>query len=108
IVDEASQAPSSPPSVAIESVTPLPISPDLPKYPPIAIAARIEGVVNASFDINAGGNAQNIVFADEGRLKMLEGAVSDTLSKWSFPKPEWGTSGKVAIRFALNCHDDSH
>ena len=47
--------------------------------------------MHASFDVNASGNAQNIVFADEGRLKMLEGAVSDTLSKWSFPKPEWGT-----------------
>ena len=108
IVDEASQAPPSPPSVAIESVTPSPISPDLPKYPPIARAARVEGLVHARFEVTAEGKAQGIVFQDEAHLKMLEGAVSEAVSKWNFPELTWGKSGALAIRFALNCHDDSY
>jgi len=105
IVHEAELPPPPPPSVAIESITPaMPISQDLPGYPPIARAARIEGSVQAAFDVTPDGKVQNIVFVNEPRLKMLEFGVTDAVSKWSFPQSAWGTSGKVTIRFALNCH----
>jgi TonB family protein len=107
IVLEAEQPPPPLPSVEIVSVIPFfPTSPETPGYPPIAIAARVEGLVHARFDVTAEGKTQNIVF-DEARLKMLQGAVSEAISKWNFPQPAWGQSGKVAIRFALNCHDSA-
>lgn len=108
IVVEAEQPPPSPPSVQILSVVPCsPGAPEMPNYPPIAIAARVEGLVHASFDVTADGHVQNIVFEDEPRLKMLELSVTEAMSKWSFPRQAWGQNGKVAIQFALNCHDDS-
>jgi TonB family protein len=104
IVHEADQPPLPPPSVVIESITPVPLaSPELPKYPPIARAARIEGLVQATFDVSPDGKVQNIVFIGEPRLKMLELGVSDAASKWNFPQSAWGKSGKVAIRFDINC-----
>ena len=104
IVHEADQSPHAPPSVAIESVTPaLPASPDLPKYPPIARAAHVEGLVQAAFDVSLDGKVQKIAFVSEPRLKMLELGVSDAISKWSFPESVWGKSGSASIRFALNC-----
>ncbi len=104
IVDEASQAPPPPPSVAIESVTPSPpISPDLPKYPPIARVAHVEGLIRATFDVSVDGRVQNIAFVSEPRIKLLELGVSDALSKWSFPEVAWGKTGAVAVRFSLNC-----
>lgn len=107
IVLEAQQPPPLP-SVRVLSVTPFfPISTETPGYPPIAIAARVEGMVHASFDVTADGRTENIVFENGPRLKMLQGAVSEAMSKWNFPQPAWGQSGKIAIEFALNCHADS-
>lgn len=104
IVHEASLPPPPPPSVVVESVTPAaPISPELPKYPPIARAAHVEGLVQATFDVSADGKVQNIVFVNNGRLKMLEIAVSEAISKWIFPQSAWGKTGSITIRFALNC-----
>jgi hypothetical protein len=108
IVLEAEQPPP-PPSVEIVNVLPYPpAAPEMPPYPPIAIAARIEGLVHARFEVTADGKAQDVVFQDEQRLKMLEGAVNEAISKWNFPELSWGKSGALAIQFALNCHDDSH
>jgi protein TonB len=104
IVHEAGLPPPPPPSVVIEGVTPsLPVSPELPRYPPIARVAHVEGLVQATFAVSADGKVQNIVFVSEPRLKMLELAVSEAVSKWNFPQSAWGKSGSVTIRFALNC-----
>jgi hypothetical protein len=104
IVHEADQLPPPPPSVVIESIAPVPLaSPGLPKYPPIARAAHVEGLVQATFDVSADGKVQNIVFIGEPRLKMLELGVSDAASKWNFPQSAWGNSGEVAVRLDLNC-----
>jgi TonB family protein len=104
IVREAELPPPPLPSVQVLSVVPyFPVSTETPGYPPIAIAARVEGIVHARFDVTADGKAQNIVFEDESKLGMLQGAVREAISKWSFPQPAWGQIGKVAIRFALNC-----
>lgn len=104
IVHEADQPPPPPPSIVIESIVPVPpASPELPKYPPIAKAAHIEGLVQATFDVSADGKVQDIVFIGERRLRMLELGVSDAVSRWNFPQSAWGKRGKVAIRFDLNC-----
>jgi len=102
IVHEAEQAPPPPPSVSIEGVLPIaPISPRMPTYPPIAKAARVEGLVNVTFDLSPEGKMQNIVVIDGP--KMLQQSVTEGLSAWSFPESAWGSSGRAAIRFRLNC-----
>jgi len=99
---DAAKLPPPPPSIEIESVTPIaPISPKLPVYPPIAKAARVEGLVNVTFEISAEGKPQNIVVVDGPR--MLQQSVIDGLSGWSFSQSAWGSSGRAAIRFRRNC-----
>jgi TonB family protein len=99
---DAAKLPPPPPSIEIESVTPIaPISPKLPVYPPIAKAARVEGLVNVTFEISAEGKPHNIVVVDGPR--MLQQSVIDGLSGWSFPQSAWGSSGRAAIRFRRNC-----
>lgn len=102
IAQDAAKAPPQPPSVEIESVTPIaPVSPTLPVYPPIAKAARVEGLVNVTFDISPEGRVQNIVVVDGP--KMLQQSVTEGLSSWGFPPSAWGSSGRAAIRFRRNC-----
>jgi TonB family protein len=102
IARDAEKAPPPPPSVDIESVLPIgPNSPTMPVYPAIAKAARVEGLVNVTFDIGLDGKAQNVVVVDGPR--MLQQSVIDGLSNWSFPESAWGSSGRAAIRFRRNC-----
>jgi TonB family protein len=99
---DAEKAPPPPPSVAIESVTPIaPDSSKMPIYPPIAKAARVEGVVNVTFDISPEGKVVNIAVVDGP--KMLQLSVTDGLSGWSFPPSAWGSSDRASIRFRRNC-----
>jgi len=101
IVHEADQPPPLPPSVEIENVTPVsPISPELPIYPPIAKAARVEGLVSVAFDVSADGKVKNIV-VDGPKLAAL--GVKDAVSAWRFPESAWGQTGRASIRFSLNC-----
>lgn len=102
IVHEAGEAPAAGPSVALESVAPVaPISPKLPDYPPIAKVVNVGGVVNVTFDIASDGKVQNLVVVDGP--KMLERAVTDSVSSWTFPESAWGSKTRAAIRFSLNC-----
>jgi len=108
IAYEAEQPPPPPPSVTIESVAPVhPTDSQAPKYPPIAFAARVEGLVEATFNVTGDGKVQDVTFLNEARLKMLQPAVSEAISKWTFPPEAWGKNGKVSVRFALNCHADA-
>jgi hypothetical protein len=102
IVHEAGQTPPPPPSVEIESVVPIaPISPALPTYPPIAREVRIDGLVSVTFDISPEGKVVKLAVVDGPR--MLQTSVIDGLSGWNFPQSAWGSSGRAAIRFRLNC-----
>ena len=102
LVVEADQPPPPPPSVVIESISPVPpVAPDLPNYPPIAIAARIEGRVTVTFDVDAGGRAQNISLVDGP--KMLQLAVEDAVPGWMFPESARGGTGQAVVAFHLNC-----
>ncbi|HEY2467574.1 MAG TPA: energy transducer TonB [Terracidiphilus sp.] len=104
IAQEATKGPPPPPTIQIESVSPIaPIEAELPKYPPIAKLARLEGLVEATFDVAEDGVVKNISFVNEPRLRMLQPAVSESLSKWKFPQSAWGRSEKSSIRFQLNC-----
>lgn len=108
IVVDAARSPSPPPSVSIESVVPVaPLVSSLPKYPPIAKAARVEGVMEITFDISSEGAIGNIAFPGPPRMKMFEQSVREALASWKFPVASWGKSGHVAIRFNLNCPVDS-
>jgi TonB family protein len=99
---EADKPPPPPPSVKIESATPFaPISPKLPIYPPIAKAARVEGLVTVTFDVSSEGKVQNVVVVNGP--KMVELGVKDAITGWSFPQSAWGKSIQASIRFALNC-----
>ena len=99
---DAEKLPPPPPSIEIESVMPIaPISPRLPVYPPIAKAARVEGLVNVTFEISAEGKAEKIVVVDGP--EMLQQSAIDGLSGWSFPQSAWGSSGRAAIRFRRHC-----
>ena len=93
-----------PPTIKIESVFPVePISNELPNYPPIAKLAHVEGLVEATFDVDYDGIVRDIAFVSEPKSRMLQPAVSQALSKWKFPTSAEGKSGKVSIRFKLNC-----
>jgi len=70
----------------------------------VGLAAYVEGLVEATFDIDENGWVHHVGFLNDARLKTLQPAVSQAISKWSFPNSVWGKSGKVAIRFTLNCH----
>jgi outer membrane biosynthesis protein TonB len=104
IAQGAAKGPHPPPTIQIESVSPIaPITAELPKYPPIAKLARVEGLVEATFDVGEDGVIRNISFVSEQKLRMLELAVSESLAKWKFPQTAWGKTEKASIRFQLNC-----
>jgi Gram-negative bacterial TonB protein C-terminal len=101
IVHEAEQPPLPPPSVELETVEPAtPASMDAFRYPPIAVAAHVEGEVTASFEVDADGKAQKISLEGPGLLQL---SVSDAISHWKFPESAWGKAGQAAVRFHLNC-----
>jgi TonB family protein len=103
VVREADQTPPPPPSITIERVEPFqPISPQLPVYPPIAKAARVQGLLNLKFDVSAEGNVQNVTLVDGP--KMLEQAGKEAVAHWKFLEGGWGKAYTVAIRFSLNCN----
>lgn len=102
VVLDANKPLPPPPSVEIESVTPAaPISSQLPIYPPIAKAARVEGLVTVTFDVSAEGKVRSVAIVSGP--KMLELAAKDAVSVWNFPESAYGKSGQAAIRFSLNC-----
>lgn len=104
IVVEAGQPLPPPPSVEVMSVEPIaPTSSEAPKYPPIAVVAHVEGLVEVAFEVNSDGKVQNIRFPDGRCLKMAQLGVSDAMAKWIFPSSAFGKTEKAQIRFSLNC-----
>ncbi|HMG85493.1 MAG TPA: energy transducer TonB [Terracidiphilus sp.] len=105
IAQDAAKEPPPPPTIQIETVSPFaPLLPELPKYPPIAKLARLEGLVQATFEVGEDGVIRNISFVSEPRLRMLQPAVSESISKWKFSQSAWGKNEKASIRFQLNCN----
>lgn len=102
IAHEAELPLPPPPSVSVVSVQPIaPIVPELPKYPLIGIASRIEGSVALSFEIDSAGKVQNLSVVNGPTI--LQQAAKEAVSRWKFPELAWGKSGRVTLRFQLNC-----
>ena len=104
IAQDAMKGPPLPPTIKIENVSPIePISADLPNYPPIAKLARVEGLVEATFEVGDDGTVRNMKFTNEPRLGMLQPAVRESILKWKFPPSARGKSEEASISFVLNC-----
>jgi TonB family protein len=103
VVVESEMPPPPPPSVELISATPFgPLTPVLPKYyPPIAKAARIEGVVKVQYDVDTSGQAQNVT-AMSGS-KMLEGAAIEAVKTWRFSEAAFRQAGLASFSFKMNC-----
>jgi TonB family protein len=105
IIREAQET-RPPPSVELVSAEPFsPISPLMPKYPPIANAARVEGKVNLTFDLDSSGRVENIETASEARATMLRSAAEAAVANWKFPEAAFGSEIHATLRFSLNCQD---
>jgi TonB family protein len=57
----------------------------MPKYPPMAVIARIEGEVNVTFVLNAKGDVESVdVKSGPGMLKL---ATAEIVKSWKFTLP---------------------
>lgn len=99
---EASQSPSVPSVILSDSFPVAPIKAELPKYPPIARAAHVEGAVSVDFQVTPEGQAENVSFNGD-KLLMLHGAVEEAVWGWKFPESRDEHAGHATIEFKLNC-----
>jgi len=58
----------------------------MPKYPPLACQARIEGVVKLTFTLSANASEPTNIDVVSGH-PMLKGAAIDNLKTWKFENP---------------------
>ena len=94
-----------PPSPTVRLLSTAPYEPEsviLPNYPPIALAARIEGQVTFEANIDSSGTPSNIVFVNGHRL--LTAAVQYALNSWKFTKEADNRQIHGTFEFLLNCH----
>jgi periplasmic protein TonB len=90
------------PSVHLQSSTPFqPIKPILPKYPPIAKAAHVEGTINFKIAVDANGGVRDITF-DSGP-GLLRGGVKAAVSSWRFTEEAFNQQVQATVDFDLNC-----
>jgi hypothetical protein len=99
---KAQEPPPPPPTVTLARISPVrPISETLPKYPPIARAARVSGLVSFTLDVTSDGAAHNFRLISGHPL--LRNAVEAEVTKWRFPADATGRSIEGAIEFSNNC-----
>ena len=92
----------------IELVSSDPVRPAVyaePTYPPIAKAARVQGIVEFHLIVGGDGLAENVAI-DSGP-RMLWQAVSDAIEKWKFSPDDSGKAVHGSIRFGLNCASET-
>jgi len=90
------------PSVQLQSSTPFqPIKPILPKYPPIAKVAHVEGAVTFKIAVDADGGVRDVTF-DSGS-PLLRSAVKEAASAWRFTDEASNQQVQATVDFALNC-----
>ena len=100
----------TPPLPAVKLVSSLPfspISPELPRYPPIARVAHFGGSVTVKLDITPTGNVSNISFVDAEHKQMLQGSVAAAAANWKFPEEARGQHIEAVLEFNTNCQNDS-
>jgi hypothetical protein len=94
------------PSVHLQSSTPFqPTQPILPKYPPIARVAHVEGAVTFKIAVDANGGVRDITF-DSGP-PLLRGVVKEAVSSWRFTEEAFNQQVHATVDFALNCPNKS-
>jgi hypothetical protein len=92
-----------PPSIELLSATPeTPTSKKMPTYPPIAKAAHVEGVIEATFDVSPTGTPENITIPVGP--EMFRKVTTDAISQWSFPPSSEVRQEHLKIAFKLNCN----
>lgn len=92
------------PSQSVQLVEVRPIKPDLevlPKYPPIARMAHVEGPVAFTFEIDGNGKATKLNFTKGSPL--LQGVVREAVDTWKFQVDARGQTGRATIEFSMNC-----
>lgn len=80
-----------------------PVQVPLPKYPPIARAAGVEGDFTFKVDVQPDGGTTN--FAVEQGSPLLRATVENASHGWVFPKEAAGHQVVATIEFATNCRD---
>ena len=89
------------PNVELQDYSPAtPIEANLPKYPPIAKAAHVDGKVSVSFHVTPDGRTENISF---DRQTLMQNATQAAVEKWRFPETAEGHDEHVTLEFKLNC-----
>jgi TonB family protein len=92
------------PSVLLGKSSPdVPVSFTLPKYPPIARVAHLEGTVTFTLEIASSGNVTNLTYTGEPKLKLLWAATADAVNSWQFQPDKAGHHVQASIEFRLNC-----
>ena len=94
----------SPPKPSVQLVSSTPFQPQvigMPAYPPLARAARIEGVVTFNIEIAPDGGTTNFI-VDSGH-PMLRETVKRAVAEWRFPKEAAGQKVQASIGFKTNC-----
>ena len=90
----------------IQLVSSMPIMPNeitLPTYPPIAKAARVEGVVVVDFKIGEECKPMNLQV--KSGPKMLEQTSKEAISKWKYCPAKKDQEVEVTFDFKLNCQN---
>jgi TonB family protein len=98
---EAEKQPHLPTVKLAESSPAIPITMELPRYPPIARAEHAEGEVSITFDVTADGQTKNLSFGDSGKL--FHSTTAAVVEKWTFPKTAEGYKEHITLSFKLNC-----
>ena len=99
-------AEDSPPYVGptvrlVSSLPTQPEEPTMPKYPPIARAAHVQGEVKVTLVVDLQGRAKDVVFAEGA--PMLRGTTIEAVSGWKFSSSLSGQPVEVRLKFDLNC-----
>lgn len=99
---EAEQPPILATVILTEAHPAVPIQAELPKYPPIARAAHLEGKVSVEFDVLPNGRTKHVSFP-ESRVKLLQSTTTNAIEKWIFPTTSEGHKEQATLFFNLNC-----
>ena len=94
----------APPTPSIRLAKDLAIQPlefALPKYPPLARVAHIQGDVVFKFEIAHDGRTSN--FSVMSGYPLLTPSVKDAVERWKFAPGSVGQKADGTIKFATNC-----
>jgi len=92
----------------IELATSDPVRPTVyvePIYPPIAKAARVQGIIDFHLKIGGDGSVEGTTIDSGPRL--LWQAARDAIAKWRFSSSDSGKVVRGSIRFGMNCVSDT-